>query len=1280
MSRASGASFAQFFPSAPRAAKDKAKEREKKSQALEKSKNIADKKVSSIKPRVEQTSPARDGDSTLPVADIVVSQTEDHASTQGDILNDFGSASSHASSVFSGTLQQSRLSTLGNFRNNMTPLTNLESSPPSGKASPNNHKLAPALSNGSIESTLNANISKNEVLHSRNPVATQVYEKSRIYARDPARSIKGNICTYDPLLDKKLSSSERKKIKPTYKEFGLEDDAPPADPRLAKPGGKLDYINVDFHNPKSRLRHAPYLIKPYEYDPKTSLGPGPPTQVIVTGFDPLHSFANVSAIFSSFGEIAESSNKLHPETGSCLGFATFRYRDSRIMRGSRSTSAIEAAKKAVKQGSAMRIGQQNVKVEFDPEGNKSRRMMQSIIKLSSEKSTQKISLHQKVEAPSIQKRNEPLKVQTAGPPPTAPKGPSSSRPVFRPQSQPAPAPTPQQNIAIAVPINQRTRWIVESNPILPQIKYQPFLFVPCESVPVMTSTPIHMLKRMKHFHVEELRVDKTGYYIFFPSNGWGRNDCERCWRALNGTLMFNYTMHIQAFPHGNCNPGSSARRTHSLIQQDNRTSPHLQHEDSDTFDSHTRRMEEEADLEEEKKERAKNFDPVREAIEVIRKELKEQLLSNIRTNIAVPCLHKFLDPSNHVAKRRKLNISDPTDFKFIYKDEENSHEDPTTNETLNPRGEAQSSRVGISVLPRIRKAKDAGKKTNVSFQDPFSRSRGRTRKPPLYRSLVSLLLEDSDDEAETCSRAPDPEEPDSQSRSRVSSDDEASDVEMEDVSSISKRDSSKDEWTLPDNRDEEESASDGTFLTDGLTGSEIKPNTQDEKQSSAKRTKKTDEELFGIAAERIEQEFPLLVGASDEDNVMQGIETTLQTTAAKTSSKSKKKAATGKQKKSSRKRNDVKMQLAEASDQETVTTSELCQTPKEDVEEILTEISTETTAEWVVSGPEPRPTVVDDFTNVLDLDGLQSLIRNNEDCSMLTECFDFPEYNSKSWWNTWAWKQKEIKALNLNGTSGVVSKEITIEGYYVPNKTGCARTEGTKKILNVEKSLYLPHRIKVQKAREAREQAQALKSGRDFAAEAAEALKVKKDKAAKSNTRATRVSNRRYIADLNDHKKTLGGEGDVFSFNQLKKRKKPVKFARSAIHNWGLYAMENIPTNDMIIEYVGERVRQQVADGREMRYLISGIGSSYLFRIDENTVIDATKKGGIARFINHSCVPNCTAKIITVEKTKRIVIYALRDIAQNEELTYDYKFEREIGSNDRIPCLCGTEACKGFLN
>lgn len=57
----------------------------------------------------------------------------------------------------------------------------------------------------------------------------------------------------------------------------------------------------------------------------------------------------------------------------------------------------------------------------------------------------------------------------------------------------------------------------------------------------------------------------------------------------------------------------------------------------------------------------------------------------------------------------------------------------------------------------------------------------------------------------------------------------------------------------------------------------------------------------------------------------------------------------------------------------------------------------------------------------------------------------------------------------------------------------------------------------------------------------------------------------------------------------------------------------------MVIEYIGEIVRQKVADNREKIYEQMGIGSSYLFRIDDDTIIDATKTGNLARFINHSC-------------------------------------------------------------
>ncbi|KAG7241477.1 hypothetical protein INR49_025678, partial [Caranx melampygus] len=142
-------------------------------------------------------------------------------------------------------------------------------------------------------------------------------------------------------------------------------------------------------------------------------------------------------------------------------------------------------------------------------------------------------------------------------------------------------------------------------------------------------------------------------------------------------------------------------------------------------------------------------------------------------------------------------------------------------------------------------------------------------------------------------------------------------------------------------------------------------------------------------------------------------------------------------------------------------------------------------------------------------------------------------------------------------------------------------------------------------------------------------------------------------------------------------RKKRIYFSRSHIHEWGLFAMEPIAADEMVIEYVGQIIRQVIADMREQRYEEEGIGSSYLFRVDQDTIIDATKCGNLARFINHSCNPNCYAKIITVESQKKIVIYSRQPISINEEITYDYKFPIE---DIKIPCLCGTDSCRGSLN
>lgn len=168
-----------------------------------------------------------------------------------------------------------------------------------------------------------------------------------------------------------------------------------------------------------------------------------------------------------------------------------------------------------------------------------------------------------------------------------------------------------------------------------------------------------------------------------------------------------------------------------------------------------------------------------------------------------------------------------------------------------------------------------------------------------------------------------------------------------------------------------------------------------------------------------------------------------------------------------------------------------------------------------------------------------------------------------------------------------------------------------------------------------------------------------------------RLLQRRLLTALGD------ASNDFFKINQLKFRKKMIKFARSRIHGWGLYAMETIAQDEMIVEYIGQKIRSLVAEEREKAYERRGIGSSYLFRIDEHAVIDATKRGNFARFINHSCQPNCYAKVLTIEGEKRIVIYSRSVINKGEEITYDYKFPLE---DDKIDCLCGAKACRGYLN
>lgn len=192
--------------------------------------------------------------------------------------------------------------------------------------------------------------------------------------------------------------------------------------------------------------------------------------------------------------------------------------------------------------------------------------------------------------------------------------------------------------------------------------------------------------------------------------------------------------------------------------------------------------------------------------------------------------------------------------------------------------------------------------------------------------------------------------------------------------------------------------------------------------------------------------------------------------------------------------------------------------------------------------------------------------------------------------------------------------------------------------------------------------------------------KQAKKRTAAKKTQAKKAPAKKSAAKKTAAKKTTSGKP---AFRKLptsdSARGYPFKVVNSGIHGRGIVATEPIAEGQRLVEYVGERITMKEADRRYPLDENEKNQHTFLFSVSDRVIIDAASGGNVARFINHSCDPNCEA---VIEKG-RVFIEATRDIEPGEELGYDYWFVLDEPHNKKnkelYKCNCGAKNCRGTM-
>jgi len=140
-----------------------------------------------------------------------------------------------------------------------------------------------------------------------------------------------------------------------------------------------------------------------------------------------------------------------------------------------------------------------------------------------------------------------------------------------------------------------------------------------------------------------------------------------------------------------------------------------------------------------------------------------------------------------------------------------------------------------------------------------------------------------------------------------------------------------------------------------------------------------------------------------------------------------------------------------------------------------------------------------------------------------------------------------------------------------------------------------------------------------------------------------------------------------------------ISVKKSTIHSTGVFAKKNIPTGARVIEYVGEKLTKAVSQIRADVPLNSHkknklTGAVYIFELNKRYDIDGLVPHNTARYINHSCAPNCETDIIR----GKIYVISIVDIKKGDEITYDYGYDLDEDYEEHI-CHCNAKNCVGYI-